>query len=483
VNTTRKLTGGQLPEWVVAGVQKRPRVGAFDFMISTDLLPPKWNTDTHGEKFMDPWVTRPRGDYFGWGLYAGHDPYAGPDRDYLFNTPANGATRVDAMLEKIKGISGDTYVPNVEDLQRIGKLLGDQIDAEALKTRNTVERFWDYLFTNSGADSTFYGSALHGALNWVAGTFDPTKYGASGKAHALLSGWIDDAVAAYATSITEGIPYPWHAINALPIDVPKFSSAVSKSKDAFDDSVTAMQEIFSEVSATKDNIDRFESVAKSLQYNVKRVDTLPEEAKTEAIAWWGMLLSTLEDPFVFRAFHAMHGGYWGSMNMASDEQVMIVAASVAKVYQIDVRTLAIELWNRSAGWSASPNLAGQFEIGLSNDNPFDWRAETIHKSRIPTNATEAQWVDLSHNALVIADAIKNGTPIPSNLYEAWKARRSTTINAQGFFATIIDDLRRNKSKIGVYTVGTAIAGALGYFVTPWIAPIPLIGSWLVARKV
>lgn len=98
------------------------------------------------------------------------------------------------------------------------------------------------------------------------------------------------------------------------------------------------------------NLAYFTAVATGLTFSATAKDkglTLTEQNFVRR--WWATTLAFMDDPRVAEVFHALgrddHGGV-----LASDEQVMLVAAPIAVSHGLDVDDFARRLWERSKGW-------------------------------------------------------------------------------------------------------------------------------------
>ncbi len=362
-----------------------------------------WDLDLRGQsKFADPWIVQGRG---------GSAPTG---REYLDGLPMDGATRVDAILRKVAGPDGDRIVPMELELRVVGEVFRQRIDADALKLRESVWRGWDYLLEKTGGSTNVYAAAVVEGLKWITKQFDLGNYGASAKGKAMASGSIETALAQMATSMDEGVPYPWHAFEITPLDLRKLRDTITKTKDSQTDFSKGISEVVSEAGTTAEALDQLDAVARSLRCNNQRwfgnkthsygaadEGKMPVATRDVAIGGWSMLLAGLTNAEVVRAFRALHGDAWGAQNLASDEQVVLVAAAVANIYGVPLRELAVSLWDKSPGWSGDATLLAQVGcLGLAD------------YGKTPTNATQVQWWQLFRNAISLASAMKADQPAP-----------------------------------------------------------------------
>lgn len=386
------------PAWR-GGVRVGPRVGLMMFAgVYESVLKAQWDLDLRGRsKFEDPWISQGRASS---GAPAG--------REYLAGLPQSGAVRVDAILQKVAGPDGDRIVPMEVELRAVGEVIRQRIDADALKLRETAWRGWDYLLEKTGGSKNIYAAAIIEGMKWITTQFDLGNYGASAKAKAMASGSVETALAQMATSIDEGVPYPWHAFEITPLNLQKLRDTITKTKDSQADFSKGIAEVVSDAGTSSEAINLLDTAARSLLCNNQRwfgnkthsgapadEGRLPVEVRDVAIGWWSMLLAGLSNAQVVRAFRALHGDAWGAMNLASDEQVVMVAAVVANAYGVPLRELAVKLWEESSGWSAEAALLAQVGcLGLGD------------YGKTPTNATQVQWWQLARNAVTLASAMK-----------------------------------------------------------------------------
>lgn len=366
-------------EWVSRGPQ-RTHLG----LLSIPIVP--FSLETFGQKFMDPWVLQG-----GLAAEGGSIPPSGLAQD----PSANAAQRVDAMLAYAAGPAGTVDVVGLSVLADLGETLRQRADAEALKLRQGVWRGWDAIIEKSGGTGNFYVAAGAAALKWLTGTFDPSMYGATAKAKWTVLNDITAIIEAFQDSAANGLVYPWHAMQLIPTDVPKLAAAFKDTKNSTEDFVTAVSDVVADTSDDKSVIALLDSIAEEMQRNNQKMRALPQPMQDASQKFMGMLLAGLSDPFTARIFKAFPSGAWGARNLATDEQVIVVAAAVANQYSrvsgpnLSVRDLAIRLYEESPGWSGHPSLLSHIE--LHGDKA------------IPTNASQIQWGDLAQRAIAIAE--------------------------------------------------------------------------------
>lgn len=124
---------------------------------------------------------------------------------------------------------------------------------------------------------------------------------------------------------------------------------------------------------------------------------LSPETKLSAHKWWGVAATYANHPDVRDVFTNLGFDASGGM-IASDEQVMLVAAPIAIAYGLDVDTFAIALWKKSKGWRGA---ATERNIGVGSASSVRAFCEG-DTCRIPTNAWVLQWCQLTGEAMELA---------------------------------------------------------------------------------
>lgn len=78
---------------------------------------------------------------------------------------------------------------------------------------------------------------------------------------------------------------------------------------------------------------------------------LTQQERAYVQRWWSTALTFMDDPRVAEVFYALGRDAYGG-SLASDEQVMLVAAPIAVSYGLPVDDFARKLWAKSNGWRA-----------------------------------------------------------------------------------------------------------------------------------
>lgn len=402
----------------------RRKVGIFSAGIADAVAIARFNLDTHGvaNKFLDPWMVQNVGaSWLTWPK----------GREYLDGVPSNGLARVDAMLAKVAGPAGDREVFGTDALAVLGEVLRQRIDAEALQTRAAVWQYWDRIASTAGANFWVYLAAQ--GMKFLTSRFDLSAYGASAKAKALASGNVGLILESFGDNVTSGMAYPWHALDLLyMIDVHRLNESLTKMTKAqtdaaktgspapapdspgkvgaeatasastltvgFSEFIDTASQIAEEVSSDKAAIARLDLVAQVLTSNRKKNASLAPNLQAASSAWMALCVSRLRDPGVRRVWNAMHGDEWGANGLASDEQVLAVAAPIALDFGLPLRDFAARLWEESPGWSGFP--AALDNTGFLSSGA--WGAGSGGSDSTPTNAAQVQFAVLAARGFAIA---------------------------------------------------------------------------------
>ncbi len=219
-----------------------------------------------------------------------------------------------------------------------------------------------------------YGLIISGALRLVGG---------------VLQGSVDAAaefcredVAIIRDSVNKalslGMPVPWHAYEVFSLACP-------------DDDLKAEG-----YTATPDQT----SLIGIFADNLKQWQELPAGVRIAALRWWGIAQTYMSDPRVSEVF-ALSGYDAAGGTIASDEQVLLVAAPIAVAYGIPVDEFAIALWNASPGWASQPDAL--------HYRSYSYCATAGDKMgkptgcTIPKNAWWVQWGVLADHAFKLAE--------------------------------------------------------------------------------
>lgn len=126
--------------------------------------------------------------------------------------------------------------------------------------------------------------------------------------------------------------------------------------------------------------------------------------------WWGLALTYMSHPKVKEVFDALGRDTAGG-TIASDEQVMLVAAPYAAANGFDVDDFARELYKRSSGWTSLPDSFATFAAVSASARDTDplgqvrdaFKDFCYVQKGLPFNAWWVQWAELSDTASTIVD--------------------------------------------------------------------------------
>jgi hypothetical protein len=145
-----------------------------------------------------------------------------------------------------------------------------------------------------------------------------------------------------------------------------------------------------------------EALASVMTDNIVRLKCLPPDIRMNIIKWWAHATAMMSDSEVARIFDAL--GNVGSGSLASDEQVLLVAAPIAAANGLDIYPFAEALWRRSEGWSVRKDLLRHFDKKLSR--PLGLDGEIACLKEMADNALQIQWGVLAKDAFVLIDEVK-----------------------------------------------------------------------------
>lgn len=194
-------------------------------------------------------------------------------------------------------------------------------------------------------------------------------------------------------TLDRGFPIPWHALD--------FDLDCSKATDEF----------------TTDPYGVL-SFRAAMYNNLVRLYCLPLEAQELIIRWWAHASAMMSHEEIARIFNALgNDGTFGGM-LASDEQVLLVAAPIAVANGWEPYAFATALWERSKGWSSRPpgwpNMLRRepdWPVGVESlKDPRVYITEDPCLKHQPNNAMQIQWAILARDAFALADEIKTGKP-------------------------------------------------------------------------
>jgi hypothetical protein len=215
--------------------------------------------------------------------------------------------------------------------------------------------------------------------------------------------------------------------------------------------------------------------------NLVRLYCLPLEAQQDVIQWWAHATAMMTHGEVARIFAALGDDHTFGGMLASDEQVLLVAAPIAVANGLDPYAFAAALWDKSRGWSASPEMLRREEaIKAGDESSSYWPslASSFTDPRLgqytdpclkmqPNNAMQVQWAVLARDAFALVEEHKRGELIISN-----------AVVSKAFLSS-------SGSSIPILTLGAVASGGLylaGMSIGIVLAPIAAAIAYIAWRK-
>lgn len=223
-----------------------------------------------------------------------------------------------------------------------------------------------------------YGVFIAAALSLVADLFES----AVAATEEFCRETVEEISKLAQTAVDEAVVVPWHALDTF--DLTACAEDRSLSAEGYDD--------------TYDQHSLRSVFTKNLQFSRSGSLGLTPNDRSMMQRWWGLAQLYMSDPRVLEVFENLGFDASGGV-LASDEQVMLVAAPVAVAYGMDVDTLARDLWNRSGGWRSGKS-SWAMQSGLGPDEC---------RGKLPINAWWVQWAVLAEDAFALAEAHKVAT--------------------------------------------------------------------------
>lgn len=226
---------------------------------------------------------------------------------------------------------------------------------------------------------------------------------------------------------------------------------------------------------------RLDTIAALMDEWAREFDRLPIPLKSSLKQWWAITTTLMSNDKILPVFNALGSDPWGG-RLASDEQVMLVAAPIAVLNGWDVDSFAAKLWDRSRGYAAivdsSPSYLWKAELSQWKNGVDETRNVCGPLIR---NAFFANFAVLAYDALNLAEEIKSETAssilFASKEYLALPPDRGFTISPE--FIT------SQSSSLPILGLGAVASGGLylaGMSLGVVAAPITLaILYWAVKR--
>lgn len=195
--------------------------------------------------------------------------------------------------------------------------------------------------------------------------------------------------------------------------------------------------------ATSDGMMSLLSASERNRYYTSSV--MPPTWQVHVQRWWAAAQTYAAEPRVHEVFAALGGDASGGM-VASDEQVMLVAAPIAVMYGYDINELAVALWKKSPGWrAASEAFRGPLPEKVMSYRPHVTDDE-IRKAKNGLRAL-TEGIDFDYIDLCSMEEWKTYCAIPHNAWwlqwgvlardafeivEEWQKTRVLTMNLGAF---------------------------------------------------
>lgn len=277
----------------------------------------------------------------------------------------------------------------------IVKILGSEVGSQVMKlVRQTIADISHEV--GGGASSVVDLAEAAPVLGFIVQAFTKT-YGAmvaeaERRKNDTCVTFLND-IAGHAQRLSdEGMPGPWHIV-----DLGLNCDAVVDAKEPGQPLLKAL--------GTAERTDYYQL---GLPYSRKGETTWDGESyvsfgdgltPTDLVAlkkWWNLALLLWSDKRVGPVMQTMAADFWGG-TLASDEQVMAVAAPIAVSYGFDVDDFARKLWNASLGWRSRPEM-------FIKRWPGGGGMGVCGVGKIVDNARFIQFAVLARDAFALAEA-------------------------------------------------------------------------------
>jgi len=172
----------------------------------------------------------------------------------------------------------------------------------------------------------------------------------------------------------------------------------------------------------EDATGRLHSATTIMKEWFQEIDRLPIALRMSVKKWWALAVTLASFDQVKLVFHALGNDPW-SGRMATDEQVMLVAAPFAVSNGWDVDEFAAKLWERSEGYRvitykapyAAPDYLYKADVILEKTHAFSATEQMPQCGALIRNAFFANLGILAYDAVQLVEEIKaspTGTLIP-----------------------------------------------------------------------
>ncbi|WP_411281922.1 hypothetical protein [Gemmatimonas sp.] len=250
------------------------------------------------------------------------------------------------------------------------------------------------------------GQLWGAGLSLANGALDATVADRDGRCAGMVR-TIRDARSA---SLDAGFPAPLHAESTYSAACPvigKYSAAAYRDEPAQESLLALYRESYAYFSATARPL----TTMGAPEWGSRGLSI---EAQAHVRRWWAVALTFMSDPRVADVFWALGRDSQGG-TLASDEQVLLVAAPIAVANGVAVEVLARELWRRSRGWRAVGEESmvhtklQRSSISYNSDNEPIISMQVVVPD-VVANSWQAQWAALSRDAFEIVKSMPRPEP-------------------------------------------------------------------------
>lgn len=401
-----------------------------------------------GKKFLDPWFARDATHYpaeIPW------NPETWFDAAITRDIPADGRARIDAIyteIAKLEKLHGSMFPINynaaghalLNGIQDIGTELAGHakgfLELEAKARAAGKERIVLIgAIAGSIIGMPWIGAVLGGYYDWMEKEVIAPLIKAGGGA-AGHSDWIEADYAAVSKCFTAMM---------RKVVVPPFGGTLNFGSLAWEE----WQNVKWQKDVTCAIADRW------TKYSEKTLEPV--------IAWMAVLAKYSRNDEVRRV---IMNTSWNPQGFAGDSQVLIVAMPIAMLYGFDVHDFAVDLWNKSKGWSSRMDLTHVYDDGTVMD------------------AGLVQWIVLTQDAFDLAADWKATGKGKAHIAIEWMADA---------VADFRDEVKADvKAKVttppkprtlGAWALGLTAAAASWWLSAPLVVPLGIVGAtWWYARR-
>lgn len=260
-----------------------------------------------------------------------------------------------------------------------------------------------------------YGQVVGAAINVVVGVWDAQLAKDRAKTEAIDRDIAETYSTAYKKAAAVSLPVPWHAAQTFyPIRPAGWKTSSGLTPDQH-----YLRDVLERSFAIFNGQDRGALPGQPPVHDDQGLIIPQREAVKH---WWALALMYMGDPKVGTIFSALGRDAFGGV-IASDEQVMLVAAPIAVSHGWDIDRFARALYSYSAGWRGTPR-SNAWGVGVGEvrraftewDNPFgsEWSKRCTDKDGRPMvrNAWWLNWAVLAEDAFKLAETYNLDEALP-----------------------------------------------------------------------